>query len=135
MSRLEGSLHGLKADTSARADDEDCRHGIMLLVGPARLSIMCVVGGHTARWAAALNAFPRPLRSHAARQTAVIKIPKRSTPICDLLRATYISTPALKQFGSESRYFVCLRIDGQNVRKEKFVVLDLASSTKRNYRS
>jgi hypothetical protein len=30
--------------------------------------------------------------------------------------------PALKQFGSESRYFVCLRIDGQNVRKEKFVV-------------
>src|SRR2546423_1789086 len=36
MSRLEGSLHGLKADTSARADYEDCRHGIMLLVGPAR---------------------------------------------------------------------------------------------------
>ena len=36
--------------------------------------------------------------------------------------ATYISTPALKQFGSDSRYFVCLRIDGQNVRKEKFVV-------------
>jgi hypothetical protein len=36
--------------------------------------------------------------------------------------ATYISTPALKQFGSESRYFVCLRIDGQNVRKEKFVI-------------
>jgi hypothetical protein len=31
-------------------------------------------------------------------------------------------TPVLKQFGSESRYFVCLRIDGQNVRKEKFVV-------------
>src|ERR1700730_18567314 len=30
--------------------------------------------------------------------------------------ATYISTPALKQFGSESR------IDGQNGRKEKFVV-------------
>ena len=36
--------------------------------------------------------------------------------------ATYISTPALKQFGSESRYFVCLRIDDQNGRKEKFVV-------------
>ena len=35
---------------------------------------------------------------------------------------TYISTPALKQFGSESRFFVCLRIDGQNGRKEKFVV-------------
>jgi hypothetical protein len=36
--------------------------------------------------------------------------------------ATYIATPALKQFGSESRYFVFLRIDGQNGRKEKFVV-------------
>ena len=36
--------------------------------------------------------------------------------------ATYISTPALKQLGSESRYFVCMRIDGQNGRKEKFVV-------------
>ena len=36
--------------------------------------------------------------------------------------ATDISTPALKQFGSESRYFVCLRIDGRNGRKEKFVV-------------
>jgi hypothetical protein len=36
--------------------------------------------------------------------------------------ATYISTPALKQLGSESRYFVCMRIDGPNGRKEKFVV-------------
>jgi hypothetical protein len=51
MSRLEGSLHRLKADASARADDEDCRHGIMLLVGPARLSVMCDVGSHSARWA------------------------------------------------------------------------------------
>ena len=33
--------------------------------------------------------------------------------------ATYISTPALKQFGSESRYFACLRIDGQNGRKRE----------------
>jgi hypothetical protein len=34
--------------------------------------------------------------------------------------AAYISTPA--RFGSESRYFVCLRIEGKNGRKEKFVV-------------
>ena len=27
MSYLEGGLHGLKADSSARADDQDCRHG------------------------------------------------------------------------------------------------------------
>jgi hypothetical protein len=38
--------------------------------------------------------------------------------------ATYISAPALKQFGPESRYFVCLRIDGQNGRK-----INLWSST------
>src|SRR6516165_1490205 len=28
MPRLEGDLHGLKADPSARADDQDCRHGM-----------------------------------------------------------------------------------------------------------
>jgi hypothetical protein len=38
--------------------------------------------------------------------------------------ATYISAPAPKQFGPESRYFVCLRIDGQNGRK-----INLWSST------
>ena len=36
--------------------------------------------------------------------------------------AAYISTPALKQFGSESRYFVCLRLDGQDRRKEKIAI-------------
>src|SRR5262249_11294556 len=30
MPRLEGGLHRLKADPSARADDEDRRHGFML---------------------------------------------------------------------------------------------------------
>jgi hypothetical protein len=34
MSRLKGGLHGLKADPSARANDQDFRHGVMLLVGP-----------------------------------------------------------------------------------------------------
>jgi hypothetical protein len=36
MSRLKGGLHSLKADPSARPDDQDCRHGVMLLVGPDR---------------------------------------------------------------------------------------------------
>jgi hypothetical protein len=36
-------------------------------------------------------------------------------------REAYVSTPALKQFGADSRYFVCLRADGQDWRKEKFV--------------
>jgi len=37
-------------------------------------------------------------------------------------RAAYVSAPALRQFGSDSRYFVCVRADGQDWRKEKFVV-------------
>src|SRR6266513_652518 len=41
MPRLEGGLHGLKADPSARADDQDCRHGVMLPVGSAWLTVMC----------------------------------------------------------------------------------------------
>jgi hypothetical protein len=47
----------------------------------------------------------------------------RSNPV-DLLNArdVYVSTPALKQFGSDNRYFVCLRADGEGWRKEKLVV-------------
>jgi hypothetical protein len=33
----------------------------MLLVGPARLSVMCVVGGHTARWAGSFERIPKAL--------------------------------------------------------------------------
>jgi hypothetical protein len=75
MPRLEGCLHGLKADPSARADDQDYRHGVMLPLGSAWLTVMCDLGNRTARWgglkrvskAIAVNAFPKPLRSHAAR--------------------------------------------------------------------
>src|SRR5262249_50527506 len=54
MPRLEGGLHGLKADSSARADDQDYRHGVMLPVGPAWLTVMCDAGSRTARWAGGL---------------------------------------------------------------------------------
>src|SRR5262249_4513044 len=40
-----------KANPSARADDQDCSHRVMLLLGPAWLSVMCGLGSHTARWA------------------------------------------------------------------------------------
>ncbi len=40
MPRLECGPHGLKADPSARADDQDCRHGVILPVGPAWLIVM-----------------------------------------------------------------------------------------------
>src|SRR5262249_583087 len=46
----EGGLHGLKPDPSARADDQNCRHGVMLPVGSAWLSVMCDAGSRTARW-------------------------------------------------------------------------------------
>ena len=37
-------------------------------------------------------------------------------------REASISTPALKQFGTQSRYFACLRINGPDWRKEKMLV-------------
>jgi hypothetical protein len=36
--------------------------------------------------------------------------------------AASISAPALTQFGSQSRYVVCLRLDGPNGRKEKIAI-------------
>jgi hypothetical protein len=55
MPRLEGGLHGLKADPSARADDQDYRHGVMLPLGPAWLTVMCDAGSRTARSAGGLK--------------------------------------------------------------------------------
>src|SRR5262245_60759096 len=55
MSRLEGGLHGLKAYPSACSDDQDFRHGIMLLVGLAWLIVMCNAGSRTARRASGLH--------------------------------------------------------------------------------
>src|SRR5215472_13602753 len=55
MPRLKGSLHGLKADPPARPDDQDFRHGIMLLVGLAWLIVMCNAGSRTARRAGHLQ--------------------------------------------------------------------------------
>src|SRR5215831_1212443 len=46
----EGGLYCLKPDPSARADDQNCRHGLMLPVGSAWLSVMCDAGSRTARW-------------------------------------------------------------------------------------
>jgi hypothetical protein len=37
-------------------------------------------------------------------------------------RDASISTPALKQFGAENRYFVCLRANAPDSRKEKLVI-------------
>jgi hypothetical protein len=37
-------------------------------------------------------------------------------------REAYLAPPALTQFGSESRYAVCLRMVGQNWRSEKIAV-------------
>src|SRR6516164_2620566 len=66
----EGGLHGLKPDPSARADDQNCRHGVMLPFGSAWLSVMCDAGSRTARWVDGLKRAFRPLWSHAARLTS-----------------------------------------------------------------
>ena len=38
------------------------------------------------------------------------------------MREASISAPALKQFGSESRFFACLRVSGPDWRKDKTVI-------------
>ena len=55
MSRREGGPHGLKADPSTRADDQDYRHGVMLPVDPAWLTVMCDAGSRPARCAGGLK--------------------------------------------------------------------------------
>ena len=55
MPRVEGGLQGLKADPSACADDQDCRHGVMLPLGPACLTVMCDAGSRIARCARGLK--------------------------------------------------------------------------------
>src|SRR5437763_16028226 len=45
MSRLEGSLHGLKADPSACADDQDCRHGVTLAESSRAESLSVAASG------------------------------------------------------------------------------------------
>src|ERR1700674_3266442 len=37
-------------------------------------------------------------------------------------REAFVSTPALKPFGTESRYFSCLRVAAPDMRKDKLVV-------------
>lgn len=37
-------------------------------------------------------------------------------------REAFVSTPALKPFGTESRYFSCLRVTAPDMRKDKLVV-------------
>ena len=64
MSRLEGGLHSLKADPSAGADDQDRRHGVMLPVGPAWLTVMCDADNRTARWAGGLKRVSKAVALH-----------------------------------------------------------------------
>jgi hypothetical protein len=65
---------------------------------------------------------PDPNAYPADYKTVLLAYVRSNT--ADMLNAhdAYVSTPALKQFGSESRYSVCLRADGQDWRKEKIVV-------------
>ena len=55
MPRLEGGLKGLKADPSARADDQDCRHGVDAPGRTRPLTVMCDAGSRIARLAGGLK--------------------------------------------------------------------------------
>ena len=52
LSRFEGGLQGLKANPSAGADDQNCRHGRQCSCRTRRSSscVMCGLGNRTARW-------------------------------------------------------------------------------------
>src|SRR5262245_20722605 len=52
MPRVEGSLHGLEADPSARADNQDYLHSV-ILADPPGSQVMCDVGRRTASGRAA----------------------------------------------------------------------------------
>jgi hypothetical protein len=71
MPRLEGGLHGLKADPSARADDQDCCNCVMLPGRPAWLTVMCDAGSRPARWADGLK--------RASKADAVARLTGRKT--------------------------------------------------------
>src|SRR5262245_4406099 len=81
MPRLEGGPHGLKADPSARADDQDYRHGVMLPVGPAWLTVMCDAGSCTARWAGGLKSVSRAVAVPSQNLTQVTPPPREFHPL------------------------------------------------------
>jgi len=98
MPRLEGGHHGLNTDPSARADDQDYRHGIMLRVGPAWLSVMCDAGSRTARCAGGLKPFLTPLPSHAARRRSTVN----PIPIADQVARGLIPRECLRDLAVQS---------------------------------
>src|SRR5262249_17335984 len=67
MSRFEGGLHGLKANPSAGADDQNCRHASKRLSAPP-LIVMCGLGSRTARWTRGLNTPADALTSSQSRR-------------------------------------------------------------------
>src|SRR5215467_6026629 len=101
MPRLEGGLHGLKADSSARADDQDYRHGVMLPVGPAWLTVMCDAGSRTARWAGGLKSVSRAVavaRRAPGRATRSGSATARQSPLaCPSQNLTHV-TPQPREF-------------------------------------
>src|SRR5262245_38515509 len=87
MPRLEGSLHGLKANPSARANNQDCRHGV-ILASTHLAHVICDAGSRTARWAGRARGGTRRLlrlrswfnRAFQARANGVNGISKSESP-------------------------------------------------------
>src|SRR6266516_1134443 len=89
MPCLECDLHGLKADPSARADDEDCRHGVMLPVGPPG-SPLCALQAAVPQDGGGLNCISRRLTFGKSR-------PPRSHP------GRYLTPSPVGNFGRDER--------------------------------
>jgi hypothetical protein len=94
----------------------------------ARASFFCFFAAFFALLAAGCSQFTKPEQKlepniyPANYKTDLVAYFRKNSDDLVNATATYVSTPALKQFGSESRYFVCLRIEGQGWRREKIAI-------------
>jgi hypothetical protein len=92
----------------------------MRLVLPACLGFVAALGGCSDfgffRPKLDPNAYPA---SYRADLLAYVRL--HPVDILDA-REVFVSTPTLKQVGTENRYFVCLRAQGEDWRKDKLVV-------------
>src|SRR6516162_1203730 len=110
MPRLEGGLHGLKADSSARADDQDCRHGVMLH-GRTRLAhrhVRCSQAhrktGRGFKRILGISIAPKSDRSHA-RPTGLARVARLSKTVEEEYAARMILFKKRRLFASRAASF------------------------------
>jgi uncharacterized protein YceK len=64
-----------------------------------------------------------PNQYPAAYRTEMLDYLKKNSTEIGTVREAYISAPSMKPFGSESRYFVCVKASGNGQQMEKIAFL------------